>query len=96
MAGRASENDHQAFFNIRNSSTGNLLTIRGNGNIGIGNDLPLYPLNFSNATGQKISFWNLGGDIFGIGLQNALLQIHSGSVNDDIAFGQGSSSAFLN
>jgi hypothetical protein len=50
-------------------------------------------LNFSNAHGDKISFWNGPGNNYGIGLQSSLLQIHTAAVNNDIAFGYGTSEA---
>lgn len=72
----------------------NLVMNVNNGNIGIGNQAPEFPLNFSNATGGKISFWNDVGNNYGIGLQPGLLQIHTAASADDVAFGYGSSIAF--
>lgn len=63
-------------------------------NIGINQSSPLYPLSFRNTLGDKISFWGGAGGHYGIGIQNYLLQIHSGGANDDIAFGYGSSAVF--
>ena len=84
--------DGNSTFNIFNSNTGNLLTIKGNGNIGIGEYFPTFPLNFPNKIGGKISFWNSGSNTnYGIGLQNYKLQIHTSTASDTLAFGYGSS-----
>ncbi len=73
----------------------NALTVLQNGNVGIGTPSPVSPLSFSNALGDKISFWNSGpSNQYGIGLQGYLLQIYSGTFNDDIAFGYGGSASF--
>ena len=42
----------------------------------------------------KISFYGQSGDHYGIGITSSLLQIHSSSSSNDIAFGYGSSSSF--
>ncbi|HRD06360.1 MAG TPA: hypothetical protein PK037_02305, partial [Saprospiraceae bacterium] len=86
------ETDANSTFNIFNNNTGNLLTIKGNGNIGIGYNFPTFPLNFANKTGGKISFWNSGPNSnYGIGLQDYKLQIHTASSADTMVFGYGSS-----
>lgn len=91
LAGLPADVDADSRFNIYNSGTGNLLTVRGNGNIGISNGHPDFPLNFSNALGGKVSFWNGTNVNYGIGLQAALLQMYTASSADDIAFGFGNS-----
>lgn len=68
--------------------------IRGNGNVGIGITTPAYPLNFATSNGDKISLYGIGANHYGFGIQNSLLQMHSATSADDIAFGYGSSSAF--
>ena len=74
------------------------LDVRGTGyfsdKLGLGVTSPQYPLSFSSTNGDKISFWGSSGAHYGIGLQPALLQIHTYSSYDDIAFGYGSSASF--
>ncbi len=94
IAARADNNNDEATLNIFNSSSGNLVTVKGNGNVGIGNGLPSFPLSFSNSLGDKIALWTGGSYNYGFGIQSNLLQIHSGTVADDIAFGYGSSTSF--
>jgi hypothetical protein len=70
------------------------MRIKGNGNVGIGESNPGFPLNFSSTLGDKISLYGNSGAHYGFGIQGSLLQIHSAGIGDDIAFGYGSSSAF--
>lgn len=70
------------------------MAIDNNGNIGIGNVSPGFPLNFSFALGDKISLWGDNGNHYGFGIQGNLLQIHSDVPESDIAFGHGSSENF--
>lgn len=66
-------------------------------NVGIGITTPRFPLSFSTAVGQKVSFWdngNVTGSNYGIGVQSGLLQIHANEPADNIAFGTGSSANF--
>lgn len=83
--------DSLAKWHVFNSNTGNLLTVLGNGRVGISNSNPIAPLSFNNGLGQKITFWGTASNSYGIGLQSALLQVHTAGTNDDIAFGTGSS-----
>ncbi|MGH7597842.1 MAG: tail fiber domain-containing protein, partial [bacterium] len=71
------------------------MTLLENGNVGIGTTTPGFPLTFANTLGDKISLWGQSGAHFGFGIQNFLLQIHSDVPNSNIAFGYGSSSAFV-
>lgn len=64
------------------------------GKVGIGTTTPGFPLSFSNTVGDKISLWGTSGAHYGFGLQGALMQIHTPTAVDDIAFGFGSSAAF--
>jgi hypothetical protein len=71
------------------------LSINNLGNVGIGANNPAVPLTFSDTLGDKISLYsNNTVANFGFGIQGSLLQIHSGNVGDDIAFGYGASSYF--
>ncbi len=67
------------------------------GNVGIGTTTPRGPLSFGPASGQKIILWddgNADGNNYGIGIQSGLLQLHTYTAVDDIAFGYGKSDAF--
>jgi hypothetical protein len=70
------------------------MRITANGNVGIGTSTPGFPLNFASNVGDKISLYGNAGDHYGFGIQGGLLQMHSGVITDDIAFGYGSSSSF--
>ncbi len=72
------------------------LNITPNGNIGIqGNTNPQSPLSFSNALGEKINFYDVNANAsYGIGIQGAQMQFHTGSSTDAISFGYGSSAGF--
>ena len=61
------------------------------GNVGIGTNTPGFPLSFPNELGDKISLYGQSGNNFGLGIQGALLQIHTNDNNSDIAFGYGKS-----
>ncbi len=63
-------------------------------NVGIGTTTPGFPLNFSNALGDKISLYGASGNHYGFGIQGGLLQIHSDAAAANIAFGYGTSTAF--
>ena len=70
------------------------MRIKANGNVGIGTNSPGFPLNFASILGDKVSFWGNSGSHYGIGIQNALLQLYTDGAGSDIAFGYGNS-AFL-
>ena len=86
--------------NILSSVNGSLtangsLTVSGNGifnsYVGIGQSSPGFPLNFPTVLGDKISLWGAGGPHYGFGIQGSLLQIHTATYGDDVAFGYGTS-----
>jgi hypothetical protein len=74
-------------------SPGYLAIDQNSGNVGIGTTSPGFPLNLSNAMGDKIALWGNSGNSYGFGIQNNLMQIHSDTSVGDIAFGYGSSAA---
>ena len=76
------------------ASSSDAMTVLKNGNIGIGNSAPAFPLSFTPAVGDKISLWSNSTNSYGFGIQSGLLQIHTDISASDIAFGYGSSSAF--
>ncbi len=66
-----------------------------NNNFGINNTDPKAPLSFSNASGNKLDiYYGSANSRYGIGLQASLMQLYTGDVTNDIAFGYGSSTAF--
>ena len=67
---------------------------RLSGNVGIQTNTPGFPLSFSDVSGDKISFYGQSGAHYGVGLGSALLQIHTGRSNEDVAFGYGTSASF--
>jgi hypothetical protein len=73
---------------------GGRLTIKENGNMGLFQNNPGFPLTFGNTVGDKISLYGNSGAHYGFGIAGGLLQIHAAVSTDDIAFGYGSSSSF--
>lgn len=76
----------------------NAMTVLQNGNIGIGTIDPRFTLSFNTNSGDKISLYDDGNPAqlhFGFGISSGqLLQIHSATPGDDIAFGYGNSVSF--
>lgn len=64
------------------------------GYVGVGTTTPGFPLSFADVLGDKISLWGQSGNNYGLGIQSALLQIHTDTSSADIAFGYGSSGSF--
>ena len=64
------------------------------GNVGIGETSPGFPLNFASTVGDKISLWGNAGDHYGFGIQGGLLQIHTAESIHSIVFGYGASGNF--
>ena len=76
-------------------ASGQFLTVEPvNGNVGVGEASPGFPLSFSNTLGDKISLYGQSGAHYGLGVQTNLLQIHTAAANADIAFGHGQSTGF--
>jgi hypothetical protein len=94
IAAISDNNDSLSTFNIYNSSSGNIVTIKGNKNIGISNTAPPCPLSFENITGPKISLYGSLASNYGLGVQSNLFQVYSSASTSDIAFGYGTSAAF--
>jgi hypothetical protein len=86
-------NSDIAFGSGSSSNFNETVRIKGNGNVGIGNAAPGFPLSFKNNLGEKISLWSSDSKTsFGFGIQNAVLQIYTPLPQDDVVFGTGSSS----
>jgi hypothetical protein len=67
------------------------LRVDANGNVGIGQSAPAFPLSFASSLGEKISLYGSSGSSFGFGVQASLLQIHTSTSASDVAFGYGTS-----
>jgi len=92
-------NASDRLFSIGNGTYSNnhdAIVILKNGNIGIGESNPGFPLNFYGSLGDKISLFGTtaNASCIGFGIQSGLFQMHSYQASDDIAFGYGSSSNF--
>ncbi len=64
-----------------------------NGNVGVGDSTPAFPISFGPAFGDKISLLSNSTNSYGFGIQSGLLQIHTEASGADIAFGYGSSNS---
>jgi hypothetical protein len=69
------------------------LRVDANGNVGIGQSAPAFPLSFASTTGDKISLYGASGANYGFGVQSNLLQIRTPTSTGDVAFGHGTSAA---
>ncbi len=64
------------------------MRIKGNGNVGIGNNSANAPLAFANATGRKISLYDGGlNNYYGFGVESGQLQIYTDASLGKISFG---------
>lgn len=79
--------DHVFFAAASASASNELMRIKGNGNVGIGNNNPDAPLSFSATLGKKITFYpgTLGNA--GIGMAANRLKIYADNPNADVAIG---------
>jgi hypothetical protein len=65
------------------------LRVDANGNVGIGQSAPAFPLSFASTTGDKISLFGPSGANYGFGIQSDLLQIRTPTSTGNVAFGYG-------
>lgn len=73
----------------------NAITVLRNGNTGIGTVLPSSPLQFSNATGRKITLYESPNDShYGFAIQGGQLQMYSDAAAAKISFGYYTSGLF--
>jgi hypothetical protein len=85
------------FYSLLNSNNqGWFFVANGrNGNVGISNSDPKYPLSFENQSGGKISLYQEGnGNYYGIGIGNLTMQLMTPHSNSSIVFGYGASNNF--
>ena len=78
---------------FRTNGNNTRMVINSSGNVGIGTTTPGFPLNFSDAAGDKIALWGSSGATYGFGIQSLSLQIHTDVPSADIVFGSGASSS---
>jgi hypothetical protein len=80
------------------SNLSEVMRVKGNGNVGIGNSSPVSPLSFANTLGEKIAFYtSTNGTItntYGFGVQTNELEVHTDTPAADIVFGTGDSTHF--
>ncbi|WP_435355995.1 hypothetical protein [Emticicia sp. SJ17W-69] len=85
---------HVFYAGVNTTTSNELMRIKGNGNVGIGNATPGFPLNFASSTGDKISLFGNSGNHYGFGIQGNALQIHTDLAASNILFGYGNSASF--
>jgi len=88
--------DSVAGFYSNRSDVGWALLFDGrNGNIGLKNTNPNFPISFQDVAGDKISlFHDFNGNYYGLGVGNAVMQITTPHNSSDIALGYGRSNSF--
>lgn len=77
-------NERLNFFNSRG---GDIISIAGNGNVGIGTTNPISPLSFPATLGRKITLYPGGGGVVGMGVYNNEFRIHTDYAPADITMG---------
>jgi hypothetical protein len=65
-----------------------------NGNIGIGNSDPSFPVSFKDLSGDKISLYREGSNYYGLGVGNGSMQLMTPHNSSDIVIGYGRSAVF--
>lgn len=81
--------------NFYNSLTGDVLSLTGTGNVGIGNTNPNAPLAFAPTLGKKITLYpGATGDV-GFAVAGNKLQIYSDNPNADVAIGYDGLAGFI-
>lgn len=66
-----------------------------NGNVGINNTSPGFPLSLNSSLGNKIALYDAGaGSQYGFGIQSSILQIFANAVTDRVGIGYGNSTSF--
>jgi hypothetical protein len=80
--------------NFFNSSAGDILTLAGNGFVGIGNTNPTAPLSFAASLGKKIILYDGANGDAGFGIAGNRLQIFSDNNAADVAIGYESAGVF--
>ena len=80
--------DNHVFYAGSSASTSNeLMRIKGNGNVGIGNNNPTRPLSFPASLGEKILLYPGGAGEVGIGVYGNELRLHADNPGAKVSFG---------
>ena len=80
--------------NFFNSTAGDILTLAGNGFVGIGNTNPSAPLTFAASLGKKIILYDGANGDAGFGIAGNRLQIFSDNASADVAIGYENAGVF--
>lgn len=78
---------------LRTNGNVNRVVIGPTGKVALGNYVPTVQLEFDNVHGEKICLFGQTGSMYGFGIQSSLLQMYTPAVNNDIAFGYGTTDA---
>lgn len=80
--------DNHVFYSGASSgSSTELMRIKGNGNVGIGNNNPTRPLSFPASLGEKILLYPGGVGEVGIGVYGNELRLHADNPGAKVSFG---------
>lgn len=79
--------DHVFFAATSSTNSNELMRIKGNGNVGIGNNNPTRPLSFPATLGEKILLYPGGVGEVGIGVYGNELRLHSDNPGAKVSFG---------
>lgn len=80
---------------FRTGGNANRMIIGSTGKVALGNFIPTVQLEFDNVHGEKICLFGQTGTMYGFGIQPALLQMYTPAINNDIAFGYGTTDALV-
>jgi hypothetical protein len=83
----------QGDFDIWTGGNNKRLSVRSNGNVGIGTSVPDFPLSFPTTYGDKISLWGNTSNRVGFAVQPANFQMLGDVSSTDLTFGYGLSGA---
>ncbi|WP_284652741.1 hypothetical protein [Flavobacterium terrisoli] len=80
---------------FRTGGNANRMIIGSTGKVALGNFTPTVQLEFDNVLGEKICLFGTSSNMYGFGIQSALLQMYTPSSANDIAFGYGTTDALV-
>jgi len=83
----SSADNHVFYAGASAGSSNELMRIKGNGNVGIGNNNPTRPLSFPNSLGEKILLYPGPAGEVGIGVYGNELRLHSDNPGAKVSFG---------
>ena len=79
--------DHVFYAALNSTSSNELMRIKGNGYVGIGNTNPSRPLSFPASLGEKILLFPGGAGEVGIGVYGNELRLHCDNPGSAVSFG---------